>query len=142
MTRHRIGTALVMAAALAVPLACLGEDGGVAPSPTALLVAKLHKIEERRGSTRLVDKDALDVLRLLRGTPTADLSTRLRLLLTEPPSRDPARLALPWLRELFAVRRGEGIRMAQRAAGGLVDEAEIEAASLALASDLLDAIEG
>ena len=40
--------------------------------PAGLLVAKLHKIEERNGTPRAVDKDALDVLRLLRGVSTED----------------------------------------------------------------------
>lgn len=34
--------------------------------PAALLVAKVFKIHERRGSARANDKDALDVLRILR----------------------------------------------------------------------------
>lgn len=44
--------------------------------PAALLVAKVHKISERHGTGRQSDKDALDVLRLLRGTETDDLATR------------------------------------------------------------------
>ncbi|HEX5009234.1 MAG TPA: GSU2403 family nucleotidyltransferase fold protein [Planctomycetota bacterium] len=108
--------------------------------PAALLVAKLHKVQERRSSPRLNDKDALDVLRLLRGTATDDLTARLRLLLADPHARNATRPALPWLRELFGERRGAGIAMAQRATGGLVDEAEIEASCLALAGDLLRAM--
>jgi len=109
--------------------------------PAALLVAKLHKIQDRRGSTRLTDKDALDVLRLLRGTATGDLAVRVTLLLADPRSQDATRPALTWLRELFGERRGEGVGMAQRAAGGLVDEAEVEASCLALVADLLRAID-
>jgi hypothetical protein len=48
--------------------------------PAALLVAKVHKISERAGSPRQKDKDALDVLRLLRGTTSEDLAERLRRL--------------------------------------------------------------
>lgn len=36
----------------------------------ALLVAKVHKVRDRSGTERSTDKDALDVLRLLRGTTT------------------------------------------------------------------------
>lgn len=36
--------------------------------PATLLVSKLHKISDRAGSQRATDKDAYDVLRLLRGT--------------------------------------------------------------------------
>ena len=110
--------------------------------PAALLVAKLHKIQERRGSVRLNDKDALDVLRLLRGTSTADMAGRCGAIAADVRSRDATRQALAWLRELFGQRRGEGVRMAQRAAAGLADAAEIEASSVALVLDLLRLVEG
>ena len=49
--------------------------------PGALLVAKVHKIAERVGAQdRVRDKDALDVLRLLRAIDTDDLADRLRTL--------------------------------------------------------------
>ena len=110
--------------------------------PAALLVAKLHKIQERRDSARLNDKDALDVVRLLRGAATADMASRMRGMVADSRAREAARPALPWLAELFGQRRGEGVRMAQRAASGLVDAAEIEASCVALASELLRSIEG
>lgn len=53
--------------------------------PAALLVAKVHKIAERHGTLRESDKDALDVLRLLRGTETPDLAARCRRLLEDAP---------------------------------------------------------
>jgi hypothetical protein len=110
--------------------------------PAALLVAKLHKIQERRDSSRLSDKDALDILRLLRGTTTADMARRFGTIVADSRAREAARAALPWMRELFGERRGEGVRMAQRAAGGLADPAEIEASCVALTSELLRSIEG
>lgn len=52
--------------------------------PAALLVAKLHKIAERTGSPdRSSDKDALDVLRLLRAVPAEVLAEGLRGILRE-----------------------------------------------------------
>ena len=45
--------------------------------PSALLVAKLHKLADRSGqgdAKRLKDKDALDVLRLLRAIPVERLA--------------------------------------------------------------------
>lgn len=46
--------------------------------PAALLVAKVTKIEERRGNpSRRQPKDGLDVLRLLQTTPTLTLAQRL-----------------------------------------------------------------
>ena len=51
--------------------------------PAALLVAKLHKLSDRiadaggqKVGPRLAPKDALDVLRILRGVPTATLADR------------------------------------------------------------------
>ena len=53
--------------------------------PAALLVAKVHKIAERVGSpARERDKDALDVLRLLRGVETTRLAGQLDLLGRDP----------------------------------------------------------
>ena len=51
--------------------------------PTALLIAKAHKIAERvaeREHRRLEDKDALDMLRLLQATDTAVLADMVRTL--------------------------------------------------------------
>lgn len=45
--------------------------------PAALLVAKVHKIQDRAGTARATDKDALDILRILRGTSTTDLAARM-----------------------------------------------------------------
>ena len=59
--------------------------------PAALLVAKLHKISERHGTDRQSDKDALDVLRLLRGTETDDLAARYAKLLADRRSAEAAR---------------------------------------------------
>src|SRR5690606_12971176 len=49
--------------------------------PGALLVAKMFKIHERRGSARANDKDALDVLRILQGIATEDLARRFTTIL-------------------------------------------------------------
>jgi len=42
--------------------------------PAALLISKLHKISDRSGTARASDKDAYDVLRLMRGTTTEDMA--------------------------------------------------------------------
>lgn len=52
--------------------------------PAALLVSKLHKLSERIDDPdRLKDKDALDVLRLLRGTDPADMAAAVGRLLAD-----------------------------------------------------------
>jgi hypothetical protein len=108
--------------------------------PAALLVAKVHKISDRRGTSRQNDKDALDVLRLLRGTQTDNLATRYRKLLADDRSGAAARLGRSLLETQFAARAGAGIEMAIRSAGVLADPDEIAASCVALTEDLLSAI--
>lgn len=108
--------------------------------PAALLVAKVHKINERSGSPRQKDKDALDVLRLLRGVETADLATRYQRLLADGRSAEVAASARELFRQQFALPTGEGIAMAVRSVGVLADAAEIAASCEILANELLDAL--
>lgn len=105
--------------------------------PGALLVAKVHKIQDRVGTARAVDKDALDVLRLLRGTATADLASRVKRILGDDNARPVAEEALDLLGQQFANRAGQGIEMAVRAVGALDDDEGIAASCELLASDLL-----
>ena len=105
--------------------------------PAALLVAKLHKIDDGQGTGRQSDKDALDALRLLRGTDTGDLAVRFRALLDDSKSAEVADASLTLLRTQFGTRGGVGIVMATRSAGPLVDADELAGSSLALADDLL-----
>ena len=106
----------------------------------ALLVAKLHKIQDRSGTARAIDKDALDILRLLRGTATDDLAGRMHRLFADGNAAPAAEVALDLLRSQFASRAGEGILMATRATDGLEDPAEIAASCELLAADLIEAV--
>jgi len=108
--------------------------------PAALLVAKVHKISERHGTDRQSDKDALDVLRLLRGTQTDDLAARYTRLLGDKRSGEAAQVGRTLLDAQFAKRTGIGVEMAIRSAGALADAEEIAASCEALASDLLAAL--
>jgi hypothetical protein len=110
--------------------------------PAALLVAKVHKISERLGTDRQIDKDALDVLRLLRGTETDDLATRYGKLLADLRSAQAAKTGRDLLEAQFAARSGIGIEMAVRSAGVLANADEIAASCQALAGDLLAALKG
>ena len=105
--------------------------------PAGLLVAKLHKIAERTGSPRQKDKDALDVLRLLR-LDTSELNDRLGKLLADERSRTATDGALQSLATLFGRRTAEGSQMAARAVAGLADAAEIALSCEVLANDLLE----
>jgi hypothetical protein len=108
--------------------------------PAALLIAKAHKINERQGTNRLSDKDALDVLRLLQGTETAELATRFSQFFADQRSAAAAKTGRDLLATLFARRASVGIAMAIRSAGALADADEIAASCAALVSDLLAAL--
>ena len=111
--------------------------------PAALLVSKLHKIEERRAegrSPRLDDKDALDVLRLLQAVPTADLARSFRALVQDATAQEVTRETLASMRTLFAAPRALGSQMAVRAAGPLADVDVIAESCAALTMDLLRAV--
>lgn len=111
--------------------------------PAALLVSKLHKIGERlaeREHRRLDDKDALDVLRLLQATPTADLVRSFRLLLEHAVARGVTQEALKAMDDLFSQVQRPGSQMATRAAGPLAVPGQIGASCAILATDLLKAL--
>jgi hypothetical protein len=108
--------------------------------PAALLVSKVHKINDRKGSNRQADKDALDVLRLLRGTETAELASRYAKLLSSERSRHAAEQAVALFDSLFASRASAGVEMAIRSASPIVGADDIAAMLLALAGDLLGAL--
>jgi hypothetical protein len=108
--------------------------------PAALLVAKVHKIEDRTGSNRASDKDALDVLRPLRGTETEDLAARYMTLLRDARSADAGRRGLALLTGQFASHRDVGVEMAIRSAGIVGNAEEIGAQFEALVGDLLAAL--
>jgi len=110
--------------------------------PAALLVAKMHKISDRTGTGRTSDKDALDVLRLLQGVPTADLAARLCRLLDDPRSRSVAEKAVELLQRDFGTPAGVGIEMVIRSAGPLADPEEIRLSLRILVTDLLASIAG
>lgn len=110
--------------------------------PTALLVAKLHKVGERRESPdRLVDKDALDIYRLLSAVSTPTFARVLQDLLADPISASVTRTAVTYLGELFGSADGIGSRMAARAVVPLMDGETMAQSSAALAQDLLAALE-
>ncbi|MGH8952857.1 MAG: hypothetical protein ACRDX9_15745 [Acidimicrobiia bacterium] len=110
--------------------------------PGALLVAKVHKIAERvDADDRVRDKDALDVLRLLRAVDTKDLARRLLALRSNPLAGAVTVDAINRLPPLFGATTRDGVAMAVRAAGTADDPATIAASLVALAEDLLSAIE-
>lgn len=109
--------------------------------PGALLVAKIHKIKERAGDQgRAQDKDALDVLRLLRATDTDDLAARIRQLLGSDVAHPVTVEALQSLPTLFGNPDAAGVAMAVRAAEDAEDPATIAGSLVVLADDLQTAL--
>jgi hypothetical protein len=111
--------------------------------PAALLVSKLHKMDERLAEgkqDRLDDKDALDILRLRRAIPTATLVEAFLHLLRDPIAQEVTREALGMLERLFSSPRLRGAQMAARAAGPLVGPEQITESCAILATDLLKAL--
>jgi hypothetical protein len=106
--------------------------------PGALLIAKMFKIHERRGSPRANDKDALDVLRILQGIPTEDLARRLASIRGNARSATTGERALELFAELFGNRGGEGAVMAARATQPVMDADQVRLTCEVLAGDLLE----
>jgi hypothetical protein len=109
--------------------------------PAALTVAKLHKLGERAEHPhRLVNKDAHDLYRLLRAIGTDELAEGYETLFGDPRSRAVAATAIGYLKRLF-LDTDLGARMAGAAEEGVGDPATAHAASIALAEDLVIALD-
>lgn len=111
--------------------------------PSALLVAKLHKLADRsqeREAKRLKDKDALDVLRLLRAIPIERLAQGLRDLGDSTLAGDVTREAIEHLQALFGATSSSGTVMVVRATERLEDPGVMAESCVALADDLIRAL--
>lgn len=106
--------------------------------PSALLVTKLHKLGDRHaaGGSRLEDKDAHDVYRLMRAVPLGEFEVGFRRLLGDEVSRAVSEEALECLTVLFASERSGGAIMAGRVEEGIGQPAVVAAASAALAREI------
>lgn len=106
--------------------------------PAALLVMKAYKIGEHLDEGRpLEDKDAYDVLRLLRDVPMADLVSRFGRILSDPLSAASAARGRDLFERLFSEPNSTGSEMAGRAAGVLADPEVVSVACATLTRDLL-----
>lgn len=110
--------------------------------PTALLVAKLHKIHDRvETPSRLDNKDAHDIYRLLRAVDTDVFVGVIGLLLSTSVSAQVTSEAINHLGELFT--RGPNARgsvMAGAAEKLVGDPAAVAESVALLTQDLLDAL--
>jgi hypothetical protein len=107
--------------------------------PAALLVAKLHKIGERRANPRrLEDKDAYDIYRLLVTVRAQQLGATLAQLAQDPLAGPATQDALRYLEEMFAAGSdAQGSQMAGRAEELVGAPEVVAAACAALAGDVL-----
>ena len=110
--------------------------------PAALLVAKLHKIGERESTpTRLVNKDAHDLYRILRAVSTDDLVAAFERLLRNDGSREATEEALVFLERLFSAGPDAlGSVMAGQAEEGIGDPNVVSASASYLAADVVEAV--
>lgn len=109
--------------------------------PTALTIAKLYKLWERKGiSTREDAKDALDLWRLLRKFPTAQLAERFLMLLDTKATEAEATQARVYLAELFREETAYGVQQLSQAVRALPERDAIVMSSIFLAQDLIAAI--
>lgn len=109
--------------------------------PSALVVAKVHKIAERANAAdRMSDKDALDVLRLLQATSTDHLASRLDQLRSNDQCGDVTAEAINHLNPLFGTKDATGVAMAVRSAGPTANPDTVATSFTALVSDLLSAL--
>jgi len=112
--------------------------------PSALMVAKLHKLAERTqesAAKRAKDKDALDILRMLRAIPVDSLAADLRRLRVNPLSGEVTREAIAHLATLFGSVSAAGTQMVIRATERLEDPTEMARACEWLAGELLQTLE-
>lgn len=146
--RHSLRRAVGLEAALVdnavLPIRSLEPDDqrevqARVAGPAALLVAKLHKLGERKegSAARLHDKDAYDVYRLLVAAETGALAEVFVRLLRDEFAREVTERALVYLRELFQTPESVGSVMAGRAEQGVGNPAAVSQACSILTSDLL-----
>lgn len=107
--------------------------------PAALLVAKLYKIADRDEETpdRLKNKDASDLLLLLRRTRTDELASSLQALSRDARVGPTIGVALGHLKELFTFPDAPGAKLLRDAVVGVEDQDTAAASCVSLANDLL-----
>jgi hypothetical protein len=111
----------------------------------ALLVAKAHKIHDRLASSRpsrIDDKDAADIYRLMQTTSPDDIASRFVELRRDEIAGPATEAAITYLVDLFGRRNGEGVQMAIRALRLAIPEAQVATLTTSYISRLLPALGG
>jgi hypothetical protein len=112
--------------------------------PAALLVAKAYKIRDRvekPGKSRLTDKDAGDVVRLMMiDEGPLEVAKRFHKLLVDDRTSEVVQTGLGYLDDLFGARATIGTEMAVAALAGGLDERTIRALAPGYVAALLQAL--
>lgn len=112
--------------------------------PAALLVAKAYKIHDRvkkPGKSRLNDKDAGDVVRLMMiDEGPLEVAKRFRKLLVDDRTSEVVKTGLGYLDDLFGARAAVGTEMAVAALAGGLDERTLRALVPGYVAALLQAL--
>ncbi len=98
--------------------------------PAALVIAKLHKINDRLRAgkrDRIAGKDAADIYRIMQAVRVDVFLTRLRPILEEQRSAGPTSAAVELLGDLFGAPRAQGVQMAVESLRTAVSAERIEA---------------
>lgn len=112
-------------------------------SPAGLVVAKAYKIGERAATaSRLLDKDAHDLYRLLRAVPAADVVADLRVVLGDQLAGPVTERALMWLGEHAGTHEALIPTMAGRAEALIGDPEDVSQRTWALIQEILDDVAG
>jgi hypothetical protein len=107
-----------------------------------LLVAKLHKLGERRDNpARLIDKDAHDIYRLLVAVSPRRSRQRLTALREDTLAGAVTTTAIGHLRDMFSTPDALGATIAGQAEALVGDPEFVAASSAALAEDLLKSLD-
>jgi hypothetical protein len=109
----------------------------------ALFVAKAHKIHDRVASGkpgRVGDKDAADVVRMMRTSTVRTVSQTFTGLLGHEQAGPPTQTAMLYLDELFGRAGGRGVQMAVRALNLAMTRQQVETLCVAYTEALLGSI--
>lgn len=111
-------------------------------SPAALLVAKSFKLGERLDTpSRLLDKDAHDVYRLVMATETDGLVRGYEKLFSDARSESVAKQSLSYLRAMFETASSIGPVMAGRAEEGVGNPPAVAESVFTIVQDLIAGVE-
>lgn len=108
--------------------------------PTALVVAKLHKLHDRivaGDENRIADKDAADVFRLMQTTDVSAFVAMNKILMANDVTRNVTDEAMTFMTELFGARALSGVRMAVSALTPAVPEERVVGVTAAFVSQTL-----